>query len=322
MKYCKDIFNVHTCISEKPIVNEDYGPAHGLTDSSRTLTRINHYITRSEEDYRSKIEVGKKAGFDNWSMNRFDEVNKNCTFFDDILKDWDVPNRGHHYGVDGWFNFESLYDDMVARFKKGVFVEVGCWKGRSTIYMADQIRGKKRKFYAVDIWEPFRQEDGILFHSPMEEFLRNIEPVKDLITPIKGSSHDVYSQFEDESIDFLFIDANHDYEYVVRDFNNAVDHATNWILIHDMIPKSAKFTQSKYCSDSFRVLQYLITETNFEIYTMDNNFGLTFVKMPAGKINPPEHYSKISYDEFVEFISKVKLYSDEEIINLLRKQNV
>jgi hypothetical protein len=138
-----------------------------------------------------------------------------------------------------------------------------------------------------------------------------------------GTTDEYFQQLsKDEKFDIIFIDANHDYEYVVRDFNNAIDHATNWILIHDMIPKSAKFTQSKYCSDSFRVLQYLITETNFEIYTMDNNFGLTFVKMPAGKINPPEHYSKISYDEFVEFISKVKLYSDEEIINLLRKQNV
>jgi len=217
MKYCKDFYNVHTCTSSRPLVNEDYGPAHGLSDSSRTLTRINHYITRSRDDYERKIKVGKKSGFDNWSMNRFDEVQKNCKFFDDVLKDWDVPNRGHHYGVDGWFNFESLYDDMVKRFDKGLFVEVGCWKGRSTIYMADQIRGKKIKFYAVDIWEPFRQEDGILFHSPMEEFLRNIEPVKDLITPIKGSSHDVHSQFEDESIDFLFIDANHDYEYCIKD---------------------------------------------------------------------------------------------------------
>ena len=138
-----------------------------------------------------------------------------------------------------------------------------------------------------------------------------------------GTTDEYFHQLStNEKFDIIFIDANHDYEFVIRDFNNAVDHATKWVLIHDMVPKSAKFTQSKYCSDSFRVLQYLITETNFEIYTMDNNFGLTFVKMPAGKINPPEHYSKISYDEFVEFISKVKLYSDEEIINILRNQNV
>lgn len=138
-----------------------------------------------------------------------------------------------------------------------------------------------------------------------------------------GTTDEYFQQLsKDEKFDIIFIDANHDYEYVVRDFNNAVDHATKWILIHDMVPRSAKFTQSKYCSDSFRVLQYLIIETNFEIYTMNNNFGLTFVKVPASKINPPKQYSQILYDEFVEFINTVKLYSDEEMIKILRKENV
>ena len=83
-----------------------------------------------------------------------------------------------------------------------------------------------------------------------------------------------------------------------------------------------KFIQPKFCSDSFRVLQYLIKETDFEIYSMNNNFGLTFVRMPAASIQPPAEYSAISYDEFVEFISTVKLYSDEEMIEILRKENV
>jgi hypothetical protein len=138
-----------------------------------------------------------------------------------------------------------------------------------------------------------------------------------------GTTDDYFQQLsKNEKFDIIFIDANHDYEYVIRDFNNAVDHATKWILIHDMVPPSAKFTQSKYCSDSFRVLQYLITETDFEIYTMDNNFGLTFIKMPADKINPPEHFSQISYDKFIECIIKIKLYSDDEIKEILRKDNV
>jgi predicted O-methyltransferase YrrM len=152
-------------------------------------------------------------------MSGFNDVQEHSKTYDDILKDFFIPNRGHHYGVDGWFNFEQVYIDMVNRFERGLFVEIGCWKGRSTIFMADQIKssGKDIKFFATDLWEPFRQEDGILFHSTMEEFLNNIEPVKEMITVIKGSSHETHKQFEDASIDFLFIDANHDYEMVIKD---------------------------------------------------------------------------------------------------------
>lgn len=138
-----------------------------------------------------------------------------------------------------------------------------------------------------------------------------------------GTTDEYFQQLsKNEQFDIIFIDANHDYEYVVRDFNNAINHATKWVLLHDMIPSSKKFIQPKFCSDSFRVLQYLIKETDFEIYAMNNNFGLTFVKMPATNIEPPAEYSAISYDEFVEFISTVKLYSDEEMIEILRKENV
>lgn len=138
-----------------------------------------------------------------------------------------------------------------------------------------------------------------------------------------GTTDEYFDQLSvSEQFDIIFIDANHDYEYVIRDFNNAIKHATKWVLLHDMIPRSVKFIQPKFCSDSFRVLQYLIKETDFEIYSMDNNFGLTFVRMPATSIEPPTEYSAIPYNEFVEFINGVKLYSDAEMIEILRKDNV
>lgn len=135
-----------------------------------------------------------------------------------------------------------------------------------------------------------------------------------------GSTDEYFSSLaEDTKFDIIFIDACHDYEFVIRDFNNSVKRCNRWLLMHDMIPPTARYTKSFLCSDSFRVLYYLLKETNFEIYPMNNNFGLTLIKMPAIKIQPSTKYQQTSYEDFLDFLNKQRLYSDEEIINILRK---
>jgi hypothetical protein len=212
MEYCYNIYNVHTCASTKPIVNEDYQSVNGaLGDSSRSTCHLNHYITRSLEEYQRKIDLGKKINYVEYAnINGFNDVNKNCTIYDDTLKDWHNKSWDK---VDGWFNYYDLYLDMINRFDNAIFVELGAYKGASTVCMADRLKGSKKniKFYSVDAFAPYVQDDGIPIAPSFEEYLRNIELYKEYITPIKGDSHEVYKQFADNSIDFVFIDANHDY---------------------------------------------------------------------------------------------------------------
>ena len=130
-----------------------------------------------------------------------------------------------------WFTYPNLYKNMVDRFGDfSKFVEVGVWKGRSVAFMAVEIAnsGKKIDFYAVDTWDgtaPETDPSNInnlpeLQQNPewlYELFLSNIEPAKEYIKPLRMFSLEAAKQFEDESLDFVFIDASHDYENVKAD---------------------------------------------------------------------------------------------------------
>jgi predicted O-methyltransferase YrrM len=120
--------------------------------------------------------------------------------------------------IHGWFNFQSLYSDMVRKFNDAMFVEIGCWKGKSTVYMAEQIKKSRKNilFTAIDL---FPVDPDLIGSGPAveAEFFDNIRPVANYINFIKGSSHDLHSIFADKSIDFIFIDGNHHYPHVKKD---------------------------------------------------------------------------------------------------------
>ena len=126
--------------------------------------------------------------------------------------------------IQGFFNFDNIYSDMVRMHSDGaVFVEIGAWKGRSSIYMAEEIQhsGKKISFYTVDTFlgteDEHETEEEIKNGTLYETYLKNIEPVKDIIKTIHKDSKDAYADFADESIDFLFIDGDHTYKGMLKD---------------------------------------------------------------------------------------------------------
>jgi SAM-dependent methyltransferase len=122
-----------------------------------------------------------------------------------------------------WFSFPNLYKNMVAKSNDNShFVEVGSWKGRSATFMAVEIANSNKtiKFDCVDTWEgsvEHMEFDEVVNKKLYDVFLTKIEPVKDIINPIKMSSIEASKLYQDESLDFVFIDASHEYEDVKND---------------------------------------------------------------------------------------------------------
>jgi predicted O-methyltransferase YrrM len=128
--------------------------------------------------------------------------------------------------IEGWFTYNELYQEIVNNSSNNsVFIEIGTWKGQSTVFMAEKIKesSKHIKFYAIDTFEgsdEHKNELVILNKTLYKEYLKNIEPVKDYIITIKGNSNKVHEQFKNESIDFIFIDGDHTLKGITSDLKN------------------------------------------------------------------------------------------------------
>lgn len=132
--------------------------------------------------------------------------------------------------VPGWAAFKGLYRVVVADApsdRESRFVEVGSWLGRSAVYMAVEIAnsGKKIDFTCVDPWIDGGPDlrDTPHFKSQRrpiyDQFLENVRPVKDRIKVLRMESVQAARHFEDESVDFIMLDGDHNYPAVLHDID-------------------------------------------------------------------------------------------------------
>jgi len=117
--------------------------------------------------------------------------------------------------IDGWLTPREgmfLYNSAMKIPRDGLIVEIGSWKGRSTICLAKGSKaGNRANVFAVD------SHNG----GTYKEFLGNIQDldVADIVIPIRRSSEDASKDWT-MPIDFIFIDGCHEYECVKRDFES------------------------------------------------------------------------------------------------------
>jgi predicted O-methyltransferase YrrM len=83
--------------------------------------------------------------------------------------------------------------------------------------------GKNIRFDCVDTWD-FVDTSSEISEKQCENlyniFLSNIKPVQNNINIVKGISWEMASNYQDNSLDFVFIDAGHDYDSVTKDITN------------------------------------------------------------------------------------------------------
>jgi len=123
-----------------------------------------------------------------------------------------VVKRRPFEKIEGFFTWPKLYSDMVDKFPDGsCFVELGVFKGRSMYYLLREIRNKDKniKVYGIDHYKDMSR-------SFYKETLFNLSEFQNYQIICQDSIL-ASRQFENDSIDFIFIDAGHTYGEVRLD---------------------------------------------------------------------------------------------------------
>lgn len=126
-----------------------------------------------------------------------------------------------------WFGYMDFYKRQVEAHPAWLlFVELGAWKGHSTSYLARLVKDRAgAEVVAVDLWEA-TTDPAIVGHAAAgdlpylrEIFHANLElaGVLDWVRAVDSETADAAGPFDDRSVDFVFVDARHDYESVLAD---------------------------------------------------------------------------------------------------------
>jgi hypothetical protein len=131
----------------------------------------------------------------------------------------------HYYqNVKGWFNWPEMYKRAVAMAPElSLFVEIGCHLGKSTSCLGVEAlnSGKQFVIYAIDIWDPNNK-----IYVPMEQFAKTVEPIvkasngRVVIIPMRGDSGVLHKEFENECLDFVWVDGDHKYGPTLNDIRS------------------------------------------------------------------------------------------------------
>ena len=116
--------------------------------------------------------------------------------------------------------FRSLVPYVKRHGENLVGLEIGTCRGESTYYFLDKCPNIE-KLYTVDPYKAYDDWNGEITQETVDRFMKiakkNLKKFGKRIEMVREESVNAADRFEDESLDFIFVDGDHSYDATLAD---------------------------------------------------------------------------------------------------------
>jgi hypothetical protein len=118
----------------------------------------------------------------------------------------------------GYFDYETLLVEVISKAPhEAHFLELGAFLGKSACFAGVEIinSGKKIKYDVVDHFLGSKNDPA--GNNCKDECVKNIVPVNSVVTLVNLPSIEAAKLYNDNSLDFIFLDGDHNYKGIKSD---------------------------------------------------------------------------------------------------------
>jgi hypothetical protein len=186
----------------------------------------------------------------------------------------------------------DLFNEIKFNFEDGFGVEVGTFKAEFSKFILNNWNGT---LYMVDVWRPLGDEyldssNHKNYQNQVYSYaMDNLQGLEDRGIMIRANSQKASEIFQDESLDFVYIDANHAYDFVVDDINY-------W---YSKVKKGGYLWGHDYISlDWYNDPNFLPNQKDKHIYSKDFYHGVFGVNPAVDEFCKKNNYEPTITNEF------------------------
>lgn len=166
--------------------------------------------------------IAQRESIPSWYRKNIVVFRKGFAVAYDDKEAWEIAKR-----VDGWFSEiegKVLYS-LVGRAPAGEMVEIGSWKGRSSIMLAAAAACKNRRVHCIDTFQGARVHQERAGGKPLNmlpDFTQNLRAagLQDAVIVHAKSSREARLSWGKKPISLLFVDGEHDLDGVSDDIDS------------------------------------------------------------------------------------------------------